>query len=43
MEKIWIWDPGWKKVGSGILENIPDPQNTASGTDKNYARIAADG
>jgi hypothetical protein len=20
MEKILIWDPGWKKVGSGIRE-----------------------
>jgi hypothetical protein len=23
METVWIRDPGWKKVGSGI--NIPDP------------------
>jgi hypothetical protein len=22
---MWIWDPGWEKVGSGI--NIPDPQH----------------
>jgi hypothetical protein len=25
METVWIRDPGWKKVGSGI--NIPDPQH----------------
>jgi hypothetical protein len=25
METVWIQDPGWKKVGTGI--NIPDPQH----------------
>jgi hypothetical protein len=23
------WDPGWKTFGSGIRENIPDPQHCA--------------
>ena len=34
METVWIRDPGWKKVGSGIRDkhpgsgiNIPDPQH----------------
>ncbi len=25
MKRVRIQDPGWKKVGSGIRDNIPDP------------------
>jgi hypothetical protein len=38
METVRIWDPGWKKVGSGI--NIPDPPHCCSvlyGTVPTYA------
>jgi hypothetical protein len=27
MEKIQIWDPGWKKSDPGSGINIPDPQH----------------